>query len=61
MYTMLKDRETFTVTTKSQSLAVVKFNIFVKKGYPLEAGITPITENCRVYMFSGSDLLVSAN
>ena len=31
------------------------FDMFYKRGYPLEARITPKTENCRVYKFSGPD------
>ena len=50
IYTIVKDRETFTAATQSQSPATVKSNMFFK-GYPLEAKTAPKNWNLSVYIF----------
>ena len=50
-----------TITAQSQSPAVVKFNVFYKMAVPLKQGLHQRTVNCRVYKYSGPDLLISAN
>ena len=45
----------FTVTTRSQSLAVVNFNMFYKRVILWKQGLHQRTDNCRVFKFSGPD------